>query len=90
MLLALRLGSGLRHSDYPPREAAAIRARYGAAFAAALRTGRLEAASEGGVRIAPRHRFVADEIIAWIEARAEAGAPRARSLPGSPRVADRV
>ena len=75
MLLALRLGTGLRFADYPAREADEIRARYGTAFAAALRTGRLEAASEGAVRIAPGHRFVADDVITWIESRAEAGPP---------------
>ena len=71
----------LRFADYAPGEAAGIRARYGAAFAAALRTGRLEAASEGAVRIAPRHRFVADDVIAWIESRAEAG-ESLESAPG--------
>ncbi len=83
MLLALRLGTGLRFGDYAPGEAGEIRARYGAAFAAALRTGRLEAASEGAVRIAPRHRFVADDVIAWIESRAEApGGSAAESEAG--------
>lgn len=86
MLLALRLGTGLRFADYPPFEAAGIRARYGAAFAAALRTGRLEAASEGGVRIPPRHRFVADDVIAWIESRADAP-DRSGAESDAPRVA---
>lgn len=84
MLLALRLGTGLRFADYAPHEAAGIRARYGAAFAAALRTGRLESASEGGVRIPPCHRFVADDAIAWIESRADArdGSPAESDAPG--------
>jgi len=80
MFLALRLGSGLRFADYPPLDAAAIRARYGEAFASAIRTGRLAGASEG-VRIPAAHRFVADDVIAWIEARASRAVDRNPCTP---------
>jgi hypothetical protein len=45
-------------------------ARYGAAVARAARTGRL-VVSDPGFRIAARHRFVADDVIAWLMAAAE-------------------
>jgi len=68
LMLALRLGIGLRPADHAPRMRAAIERRYGAALAQAVALGRLEA-RPGGWRVAPRHRFVADDVIAWIAAR---------------------
>jgi oxygen-independent coproporphyrinogen-3 oxidase len=69
LLLGLRLGTGVRMADYPATIVAAVEVRYGAALAAAVRTGRLERVP-GGYRVRPEHRFVADDVIAWIEARA--------------------
>ena len=48
----------------------AVTRRYGVALEHALATGRLERAG-GGARIPASYRFVADEIIAWIEAESE-------------------
>src|SRR5262249_31559019 len=70
VMLGLRLTAGLAARDYTPRAWAAIERRYGAAFAHAVATGRLERAANG-VRIPRAHAFVADDVIAWIEARAE-------------------
>jgi hypothetical protein len=65
----LRLDEGLRAADYEPEVWAQVRARYGAALERAVREGRLEH-THGGWRIAPRHRFVADDVIAWLASRA--------------------
>jgi hypothetical protein len=56
-------------ADHAPEVAAELDARFGAPLAAAEREGRLERRA-GAWRIAPRHRFVADEVIAWLLARA--------------------
>jgi hypothetical protein len=78
-MLALRLATGLRLADYPRALARAITRRYGAAFDHALKTGRLSARG-GTLAIAAAHRFVADDVIAWVEARAERrGVDRARA-----------
>ena len=69
VMLALRLGEGLRLEDYPVEVREQIRARYGAALEAAVRESRLER-TPGGYRVAPAHRFVADDAIAWLAARA--------------------
>jgi len=69
MMLGLRLAEGIQVSDYPEPTWNAVTRRYGLAVERALATGRLEAV--GGVRIPSTFRFVADEIIAWIEAEAE-------------------
>ena len=69
VMLALRLGSGLRWADYAPPLRRAIARRYGVAFGRALESGRLEA-RDGGLAIPARHRFVADDVIATIEAAA--------------------
>jgi oxygen-independent coproporphyrinogen-3 oxidase len=69
VMLALRLGSGLRWADYAPPLRRAIARRYRAAFGRALGNGRLEP-RDGGLAIAARHRFVADDVIATIEASA--------------------
>ncbi len=69
VMLALRLGSGLRRADYPERIWQIVNERYGDALAAAVTQGRLRNTAEGW-RIAPEHRFVADDVIAWVAARA--------------------
>ena len=75
VMLALRLATGLRLADYPRALARAIEGRYGEAFDHAVATGRL-AAHGGALAIAAPHRFLADDIIAWIESRAERRAIR--------------
>ena len=69
VMLALRLGEGLREDDYEPPVRAETIARYGAALAAAVAEGRIER-RPAGWRVAPAHRFVADDVIAWLAARA--------------------
>src|SRR5262249_43503117 len=73
-----RLAAGLDARDYAPRAWAAVERRYAAAFAHAVATGRLERAANG-VRIPRAHAFVADDVIAWIEARADHGASGRRA-----------
>lgn len=70
VMLALRLGTGYQPADHAPEMTGAMKRRYGAAFAEALATGRLERCGDG-VRVPPRHRFVADDVIAWIDARVD-------------------
>ncbi len=86
VMLALRLATGWQPGDYPPGLRRATERYYRAPFAHGLATGRLTARGEG-FAIPAEHRFVADDIIAWIEARAEHPGidSRARgSLPSSP------
>ena len=76
MMLGLRLAEGLDRRDWTPDAWAQVGRRYGAAFDHAVATGRLERTSHG-VRVRGCHAFLADDVIAWIEARAErAAAPR--------------
>jgi coproporphyrinogen III oxidase-like Fe-S oxidoreductase len=70
VMLGLRLGCGVRREDHGPEVWDAVMARYGSALARAARTGRL-IVSPAGFRIAARHRFVADDVIAWLMAEAE-------------------
>ncbi len=83
VMLGLRLATGLGAGDHPPERWREVLRRYGAAFRAARATGRLEATRDG-VRIPARHRFVADEIIAWLMAAADrdARAPRRTTRVG--------
>jgi oxygen-independent coproporphyrinogen-3 oxidase len=85
VLLALRLGSGLDTRDLAPAHAEELDRRYSAAFAAAEACGRLERAAYGW-RIPARHRFVADDTVAWLAVRARslgAGhAPAAHPVAG--------
>ena len=69
VMLALRLSEGLEAADYAPEVWAQVDARYGAALERAADEGRLERTTLGW-RIAPRHRFVADDVIAWLAVRA--------------------
>lgn len=70
MMLGLRLADGLRRSDYAAGAWHGVLARYGRAFAHALAAGRLERAG-AGIRVPAALRFVADDVIAWIEAESE-------------------
>jgi oxygen-independent coproporphyrinogen III oxidase len=69
VMLALRLGSGLVASDHTPEDWRRVVTRYGPALERATAEGRLET-REGGWRVPPRYRFVADDVIAWLMARA--------------------
>ena len=70
LLLGLRLGSGVRREDHIPAVWEMVAARYGSAWERGLATGRLERAGDG-VRIPPALRFVADDVIAWVDAEAD-------------------
>ena len=70
MMLGLRLAGGIVREDYAPDAWSGLIRRYGNAFAAAVNGGRLEPTAAGW-RIAPHLRFVADDVIAWIESRAQ-------------------
>jgi oxygen-independent coproporphyrinogen III oxidase len=86
VLLGLRLATGLRAGDYPAERWDVVVRRYGGALAEAVATGRLLATAEGWTLPATL-RFVADDVLAWIEARAEARGfdrPSAHSVPSAP------
>jgi oxygen-independent coproporphyrinogen-3 oxidase len=70
LMLGLRLASGLDPADHPPQAVVELGARHGAALAAAVRQGRLERRGSSW-RVPARFRFVADEVIAWVAARAQ-------------------
>ena len=70
VMLGLRLGSGLVAADCTPEHWRSVTKRYAPAFERAVATRRLERTA-GGFRIAPEHRFVADDVIAWLMAGAE-------------------
>ncbi len=70
VMLGLRLSRGVSAADHAPIRWREVMARYGAAFRAGLATGRLDPTADG-VRIGRRHRFVADEVIAWVMASAD-------------------
>ena len=80
VMLGLRLGGGLDRTDHPERWAE-VEHRYGHAFDRGVRTGRLEP-TDHGYRIAPEHRFVADDVIAWLMSMAERGGERAEPSIG--------
>jgi len=69
LMLALRLGSGLDRGDQPAAVWDDVLLRHGEGLAAAVVEGRLEAVTDAW-RVPACHRFVADDIIAWIAARA--------------------
>ncbi len=71
VMLGLRLTSGLVPADYPPGLWREVGRRYAAALAEAVATGRLEARGDGWA-VPAALRFVADDVLAWLEARAEA------------------
>lgn len=72
VMLGLRLGRGLEPEAYPSNDWQLVWRRYGAAIETGERQGRLERLRDGW-RIPPRHRFVADDTIAWLAARAAGG-----------------
>jgi oxygen-independent coproporphyrinogen III oxidase len=85
VMLGLRLTTGLAAADHAPERWAEVERRYGAALAEAVATGRL-AGRTGGWAVPAALRFVADEVLAWIEARAEARGfdrPSAHSVPSA-------
>jgi oxygen-independent coproporphyrinogen-3 oxidase len=83
VMLALRLGTGLAASDHPRPAWRALMGRYGEALARGVAERRLVATTEG-FRIAARHRFVADDVIAWLMAAAEShAASRSHEVRGA-------
>jgi oxygen-independent coproporphyrinogen-3 oxidase len=77
VMLALRLGSGLMPADHSPEDWRRVEQRYGSALESAIAEGRLERHREPGGegwRVPPRYRFVADDVIAWLMARARPAA----------------
>jgi len=75
VMLGLRLGTGVRRADHVPETWRALMARFGSALARAARTDRV-IVTTAGFRIAARHRFVADDVIAWLTAMADLGGAR--------------
>jgi oxygen-independent coproporphyrinogen-3 oxidase len=71
LLLGLRLTTGVRRGDYEPESWQIVVRRYGAALEEAAATGRLRATADG-FAIPRALRYLADDVLAWIEARAEA------------------
>ena len=72
VMLGLRLATGLRRENYEPGTWSSILGRYGDALRRATAQGRIEATASGW-RIPARHRFVADDVIAWLASEAERG-----------------
>jgi oxygen-independent coproporphyrinogen-3 oxidase len=70
VMLGLRLSRGVSAADHPPGRWREVTDRFAAAFHSGLATGRL-ASTVDGVRIPRRHRFVADDVIAWLMASAD-------------------
>ena len=86
LLLGLRLATGVRAADYAPPLWEAVGRRYGRALEEAVATGRLEATPEG-FAIPRALRYLADDALAWIEARAAAhgfDSGSAHSVPSVP------
>jgi len=70
VMLGLRLSRGVGAADHPPGRWREVSDRFSAAFRTGIATGRL-APTADGVKIPRRHRFVADEVIAWLMALAD-------------------
>ena len=86
LMLGLRLATGVRAADYEPALWREVAIRYGGALDQAFATGRLVAV-EDGFAVPRSLRFLADGVIAWIEARAEARGFDSRSghsVPSAP------
>jgi oxygen-independent coproporphyrinogen-3 oxidase len=85
VMLALRLGDGLRPEDHDPEAWSEVVERFGARLDRGVRERRL-IRHRGGWRISARHRFVADEILAWVLAGASrpVDTPPERSVTSSP------
>ncbi len=80
LMLSLRLGSGLSRRDHSTETWSDLLDHFGAGLEAAVAAGRLLRHREGW-RIAERHRFVADDVIAWVAARARTRAIDSRHGP---------
>ncbi len=86
LMLGLRLSTGLCPADHAPGTWRVVEARHGRGLAQAVATGRLERHAEGW-RVPAALRFVADDTIAWIAARADTrgfDSPKRRSVPSPP------
>ena len=86
LLLGLRLSSGVRRGDYAPELWEAVTRRYGRALDEAVATGRLRR-TRSGFAIPRALRYLADDALAWIEARAEThgfDSGSAHSVPSNP------
>jgi oxygen-independent coproporphyrinogen III oxidase len=86
LLLGLRLTTGVRRGDYAPALWGSAMQRYGTALAEAAATGRL-CATASGFAIPRALRYLADDALAWIEARAEThgfDSGSAHSVPSPP------
>ena len=86
LLLGLRLTTGVRRDDYEPGRWAEVARRYGTALDEAVATGRLRATADGFAIPRPL-RYLADDALAWIEARAQAhgfDSGSAHSVPSPP------
>ena len=70
VMLGLRLSRGVSAADHSPGRWREVTDRFSGAFRSGLATGRL-ARTVDGVRIPRRHRFVADDVIAWLMASAD-------------------
>ena len=68
-MLGLRLAAGLDPADHPGPAWHEVESRFGEAFLAAHAQGRLERPGRAW-RVPAAHRFVADDVIAWLAARA--------------------
>jgi oxygen-independent coproporphyrinogen-3 oxidase len=84
VMLGLRLSTGLAAADHPPERWSEVARCYGRAFREALATGRLERTADG-VRVAPAHRFLADDVIAWLMACADRDPARRPERETAPR-----
>jgi putative oxygen-independent coproporphyrinogen III oxidase len=83
LMLGLRLTTGVRAADYAPALWSETTRRYGKALAQALATGRL-IATRDGFALPRTLRYLADDVLAWIEARAEAHGVDSRSAHSVP------
>jgi putative oxygen-independent coproporphyrinogen III oxidase len=83
LMLGLRLTTGVRAADYAPPLWGETTRRYGEALAQAVATGRL-IATRDGFALPRALRYLADDVLAWIEARAEAHGFDSRSAHSVP------
>jgi putative oxygen-independent coproporphyrinogen III oxidase len=86
LLLGLRLTTGASRGDYEAELWEVVARRYGAAIDEAVASGRLHATADG-YAIPRALRYLADDVLAWIEARAQAhgfDSGSAHSVPSSP------
>ncbi len=70
VMLGLRLAGGLRATDYTTSEWHDVLARFGPSIERAISMERL-VERDGAILVARAHRFVSDDVIAWVAADAE-------------------